>query len=51
MFAIPYESDYTLIGTTDQEYRGDPADIRIDDDEIDYLLDLGEPVFRDAGDP
>ena len=38
VFAIPYEGDYTLIGTTDQEYRGDPADIRIDDDEIDYLL-------------
>ncbi len=38
VFAIPYEGDYTLIGTTDQEYRGDPSDIRIDDDEIDYLL-------------
>ncbi len=38
VFAIPYERDYTLIGTTDQEFQGDPADIRIDDDEIDYLL-------------
>lgn len=38
VFAIPYERDYTLIGTTDQEYRGDPSDIQIDDDEIDYLL-------------
>ena len=38
VFAIPYEQDYTLIGTTDQEYRGDTADIKIDDDEIDYLL-------------
>jgi glycerol-3-phosphate dehydrogenase len=38
VFAIPYERDFTLIGTTDQEYHGDPADIQIDDEEIDYLL-------------
>jgi len=38
VFVIPYERDYSLIGTTDQEYRGDPADIKIDQGEIDYLL-------------
>ena len=38
VFVIPYEQDYSLIGTTDQEHRGDAADIKIDDDEIDYLL-------------
>lgn len=52
VFAIPYERDYTLIGTTDMEYHGDPADIKIDDDEIDYLLNsvnsyFKEPVTRD----
>ena len=24
-FAIPYERDFTLIGTTDEDYSGDPA--------------------------
>ncbi|MEM8951303.1 MAG: glycerol-3-phosphate dehydrogenase [Pseudomonadota bacterium] len=52
VFAIPYEQNFTLIGTTDKEHGGDPADIRIDDDEIDYLLTsvnryLAEPVTRD----
>jgi glycerol-3-phosphate dehydrogenase len=52
VFAIPYERHYTLIGTTDQEYRGDPADIQIDNDEIDYLLAsvsryFEKPVTRD----
>jgi glycerol-3-phosphate dehydrogenase len=37
-FAIPYENDFTLIGTTDQDYTGDPADVRISDDEQTYLL-------------
>lgn len=38
IFAIPYEQDYTLIGTTDLDYEGDPADVRISEAEIDYLL-------------
>jgi glycerol-3-phosphate dehydrogenase len=37
VFAIPYETDFTLIGTTDQDYRGDPAAVAIADDEIAYL--------------
>lgn len=37
IFAIPYERDFTLIGTTDIEYHGDPAQVAIDDDEIAYL--------------
>ncbi|HAI31529.1 MAG TPA: glycerol-3-phosphate dehydrogenase, partial [Thalassospira sp.] len=39
-FAIPYQQDYTLIGTTDVAYTGDPAQVEISDQEIDYLLDL-----------
>ena len=38
IFAIPYETDYTLIGTTDLDYEGDPADVHISDKETDYLL-------------
>jgi glycerol-3-phosphate dehydrogenase len=39
-FAIPYQQDYTLIGTTDVAYNGDPAQVKISDQETDYLLDL-----------
>ena len=28
IFAIPYEDDFTLIGTTDQDYDGDPGESR-----------------------
>jgi glycerol-3-phosphate dehydrogenase len=37
VFAIPYEREFTLIGTTDVEYTGDPAAVRIESNEIDYL--------------
>ncbi|MCK9511678.1 MAG: glycerol-3-phosphate dehydrogenase [Pigmentiphaga sp.] len=39
VFAIPYEHDFTLIGTTDVDYAGDPAKVGIDDAEIQYLCD------------
>ncbi|MDB5653257.1 MAG: hypothetical protein JWQ94_870 [Tardiphaga sp.] len=37
VFAIPYQDDFTLIGTTDLDYHGDPAQVKISKDEIDYL--------------
>ena len=37
-FAIPYETDFTLIGTTDEDFEGDPATAAITDAETDYLL-------------
>ncbi|MGA9865031.1 MAG: glycerol-3-phosphate dehydrogenase, partial [Acetobacteraceae bacterium] len=37
-FAIPYEHDFTLIGTTDEDYRGDPAEAAITASEEAYLL-------------
>ncbi|WP_379654007.1 glycerol-3-phosphate dehydrogenase [Pseudoxanthomonas sp. UC19_8] len=46
VFAIPYERDFTLIGTTDMEYRGDPARPRIDADEVDYLCAAANRYFR-----
>jgi glycerol-3-phosphate dehydrogenase len=36
-FAIPYEGDFTLIGTTDMDYSGDPRSVAISEDEIAYL--------------
>ena len=52
IFAIPYEQDYTLIGTTDQDYEGDPADVKASEGEIDYLCAaaseyFARPVTRD----
>lgn len=37
IFAIPYERDFTVIGTTDKPFEGDPSAPRIDQDEVDYL--------------
>jgi glycerol-3-phosphate dehydrogenase len=46
VFAIPYERDFTLIGTTDIEYEGDPAKVSIDEQETDYLCELTNRYFR-----
>ena len=36
-FVIPYERDFTLIGTTDQDYLGDPSSVHASAEEIAYL--------------
>jgi glycerol-3-phosphate dehydrogenase len=46
VFAIPYERDYTLIGTTDLEYRGDPSQVAIDAGETQYLCDSINRYFK-----
>lgn len=46
VFAIPYEQAFTLIGTTDLDYRGDPGDAAISEAEIAYLCDLSSTYFR-----
>jgi glycerol-3-phosphate dehydrogenase len=46
IFAIPYEHEFTLIGTTDLEYPGDPAQVEIDRDETQYLCDSINRYFR-----
>ena len=46
IFAIPYEREFTLLGTTDVEYAGDPARVAIDADEIAYLCELVGRHFR-----
>jgi glycerol-3-phosphate dehydrogenase len=37
-FAIPYERDFTLIGTTDEDFDGDPGAAAISEHETEYLL-------------
>ncbi|RVC73423.1 glycerol-3-phosphate dehydrogenase, partial [Mesorhizobium sp. M4A.F.Ca.ET.022.05.2.1] len=45
IFAIPYEEEFTLIGTTDRDYPGDPHDVKISDTEIDYLCAAASEYF------
>ena len=45
IFAIPYEEDFTLIGTTDQELQGDPRGAAIDADEVAYLCEQASRYF------
>ncbi|MBD9374858.1 glycerol-3-phosphate dehydrogenase [Rhizobium sp. ARZ01] len=52
IFAIPYQDEFTLIGTTDRDYHGDPRNVRISDEEVDYLCRsaseyFAEPVTRE----
>jgi glycerol-3-phosphate dehydrogenase len=40
VFAIPYEDDFTLIGTTDIPFSGDPTNVHVDGTEVSYLCGL-----------
>ncbi|MFN4172248.1 MAG: glycerol-3-phosphate dehydrogenase [Pseudorhodobacter sp.] len=45
IFAIPYEQDFTLIGTTDKDHQGAPGTARCTDEERDYLLAFASRYF------
>ncbi|KIZ46934.1 MULTISPECIES: glycerol-3-phosphate dehydrogenase [Rhodopseudomonas] len=49
VFVIPYQDDFTLIGTTDRDYEGDPSQVTASAEEISYLCEsvsayLARPV-------
>ena len=46
VFVIPYLERFSMIGTTDCEYHGDPARVEITESEIDYLLKVVNAHFR-----
>ncbi len=46
VFAIPYERDFTLVGTTDVAFDGDPNDIAISSDESAYICDAINEYLR-----
>ena len=51
VFAIPYERDYTLVGTTDEVWSAAPGKAAISEGETDYLLEtigryFAKPVSR-----
>ncbi|MGA8121536.1 glycerol-3-phosphate dehydrogenase [Rouxiella badensis] len=45
-FVIPWMDEFSIIGTTDVEYKGDPKNVKIDDSEIDYLLKIYNEYFK-----
>jgi glycerol-3-phosphate dehydrogenase len=43
VFVLPYEENYSLIGTTDEEFHDAPETVSASSDEVEYLLDaVGE---------
>ncbi|CAM5441278.1 Glycerol-3-phosphate dehydrogenase OS=Rhodanobacter lindaniclasticus OX=75310 GN=B1991_15540 PE=3 SV=1 [Rhodanobacter lindaniclasticus] len=51
VFAIPYATDYTLIGTTDVDFRADPATVTIEADETRYLCEAVNRYLRKSVQP
>ena len=51
VFAIPYERDFTLIGTTDEDFKGDPAAPAASPAEITYLCRAASSYFRNPVTP
>ena len=48
VFALPFAEDFTLIGTTDENFVGDLNSPAPDPDEITYLCDTVNEYFRDT---
>ena len=46
IFAIPYETDFTLIGTTDAEHDDPSAKPECTSEERDYLIDFANQYFK-----
>ena len=46
IFAIPYEQDFTLIGTTDKDYHASPGAVQCTDEERDYLCTFASQYFE-----
>jgi len=46
VFVLPYEQDFSLVGTTDVDYQGDPKDVAIDADETQYIIDIANEYFK-----
>ena len=44
-FAIPYEQDFTLLGTTDRDYQGAIDSIVMSDEELDYICAAASSYF------
>lgn len=48
LFAIPYEQDFTLIGTTDRDHTAAPGEAACTDEEAEYLCNAASAYFEKA---
>src|SRR5262249_59140308 len=46
VLGLPFERDFTLIGTTDRSFAGDPSGVEPTVDEIAYLCEVANQHFR-----
>ena len=46
IFAIPFQGDFTLLGTTDVEFSGDLDRAAIEREEVEYLCTMANRYFR-----
>lgn len=46
IFAIPYERDFTLIGTTDADHGKTMGEVKIAPEEVDYLCEMASAYFN-----
>jgi glycerol-3-phosphate dehydrogenase len=46
VFAIPFRRDFTLLGTTDTDFQGDPADVHASPEDIAYICSAANEYFR-----
>ncbi|MBW8902751.1 MAG: glycerol-3-phosphate dehydrogenase [Bradyrhizobium sp.] len=51
VFASPYERDFTLIGTVERPFKGDPAAVSVPAADIAYLCEATNRYFRQRVDP
>ena len=48
VFALPFEGDFTMVGTTDHDFAGDPGKVEPSAEEIGYLCKIASDHFRTA---
>lgn len=46
VFVLPYQQEFSLVGTTDKRYSGDPAKVIASEEEVAYLLDAINQHFK-----
>jgi glycerol-3-phosphate dehydrogenase len=46
IFSIPYENAFTLIGTTDQDWKDEPGKVKISQEEKVYLVNAASEYFK-----
>lgn len=51
IFASPYERDFTLIGTVNHAFKGDPAIVAMPAGDVAYLCDAANRYFREKIEP